>query len=446
MKYSIVVIGAAESGVGAAILAHQKGLSVFVTDASLIKDSYKALLLSYSIPFEEGKHTEDIVLQATEIIKSPGIPNKAPILKKVKESNIPIIGEIEFAARYTTAKIIGITGTNGKTTTTLLTYHLLKNAGIKVQMGGNIGKSFAQLIAENTTEPDCYVLELSSFQLDDMPTTRIHLFAITNITPDHLDRYNYDMQEYVNSKISPVKNQIKDDILLYWQEDKYTANALRTKEFLASVHTISLENNTTNAYYTKDNLVVNGIEYPISLLPLTGKHNYCNALFAISIATYCHLYPKQIQQGLATFINAPHRLEKVGIWKDITFINDSKATNVDAAYYALEAMKQPFVWIVGGVDKGNDYTTLLPFVTQNATAIVCLGIDNSKITSFFAHLAIPILETSSMQEAIVKAILYSKKQDTVLLSPACASFDLFQNYEDRGNQFKAEVQLLLSSI
>jgi UDP-N-acetylmuramoylalanine--D-glutamate ligase len=435
----IVILGAGESGVGAALLAKQKGFDVFVSDKSDIKENFKKELENAQIPYESGQHTEGVILAADEIIKSPGIPDKAPLIKEAKAKGIPIIGEIEFAYRFLDgSKIIAITGSNGKTTTTSLTYHILKTGGLDVAIGGNIGKSFARLLAEEKPYY-IYVLELSSFQLDDIKTFQPYISMILNITPDHLDRYDYKMQNYVASKFRIAKNQTEDDIFIFNEDDKeikafMDKNPVQANEWGISTHF--------------EGEILRG-RFNMAKTPLRGPHNYFNASCAIAAALVCGVGDAKIQQGLETFKNAPHRLEYVATIGGIEFINDSKATNVDSVYWALRAMSKPTVLILGGQDKGNDYTQIEALVEEKVIGVVGIGVDNQKIMDFFKT----NVDTKSIKEAIGKSIQianeYLKDKNhkntegvTILLSPACASFDLFKNYEDRGEQFKKEVLAL----
>jgi UDP-N-acetylmuramoylalanine--D-glutamate ligase len=427
----IAILGAGESGVGAAILAKQKGHKVFVSDKGQIKEHYKAELNQHGIAFEEGSHDQERILAMNLIIKSPGIPDKAPLLQEIHRKGLPVISEIEFAARYTQSFTIGITGSNGKTTTTNLIYHLLATAGKDVAMGGNVGKSFARIVAER--DYPFYVLELSSFQLEGIQEYRPDISMILNITPDHLDRYEYQVEKYAAAKFNIIKAQEATDIFLYNADDPILG-ALR-ENYPTLAKTVSLSFQMTEG----TRLNVGGFNFEMSTTPLMGRHNYMNALFAVQTALQVGIAPKVIQEGLNTFVNAPHRLEKVATVNGVNYINDSKATNVDSVYYALEAMTQPTVWIVGGQDKGNDYGPLLDFVKAKVKAIVCMGLDNSKIVQTFSGTVENIVETRSAVEAVQRAAQFASTGDTVLLSPACASFDLFQNYEDRGNQFKAAV-------
>lgn len=427
----IAILGAGESGVGAAILAKQKGHKVFVSDKGQIKEHYKAELNQHGIAFEEGSHDHERILAMNLIIKSPGIPDKAPLLQEIYRKGLSVISEIEFAARYTQSFTIGITGSNGKTTTTNLTYHLLATAGKDVAMGGNVGKSFARIVAER--DYPFYVLELSSFQLEGIQEYRPNISMILNITPDHLDRYEYQLEKYAAAKFNIIKAQEAKDTFLYNADDPILGELRGNYPTLAK--TVSLSFQMTEG----TRLNVGGFTFDMSTTPLMGRHNYMNALFAVHTALQVGIAPKVIQKGLNTFINAPHRLEKVATVNGVAYINDSKATNVDSVYYALEAMTQPTVWIVGGQDKGNDYGPLLDFVKAKVKTIVCMGLDNRKIVQSFRGMVENIVETGSAAEAVQTAARFASAGDTVLLSPACASFDLFQNYEDRGNQFKAAV-------
>lgn len=433
----IVVLGAAESGVGAALLAQKLGWQVFVSDFGTIKPHFQQTLLTQKIPFEQGQHTETLILDAGLIIKSPGIPEKAPIVKAARQAGIRIISEIEFAANYTDAFLIAITGSNGKTTTTNLTYHLLKTAKLNVGLGGNVGYSFAKLMAENDFQ--YIVLELSSFQLDDIEAFKPHIAVLLNITPDHLDRYDYNLDNYIFSKMRVAKNQNSNDFFIINGEDE---NIKKGFQMIAPQAQI-IEVNPTQLYTHHHQLNIGSFQYPTTNLPIKGKHNLFNAHCAVTIAKLLDIPDDIIAQGLASFVNAPHRMEPSGTLHGIEFINDSKATNVDAVFYALEAMTKPLVWIVGGTDKGNDYTPIMPLVQQKVKAIVCLGADNTKLHQHFGSLQIPMHDTQSAAQAVQTAYQLAQNGDTVLLSPACASFDLFQNYEDRGNQFKAAVTQLI---
>jgi UDP-N-acetylmuramoylalanine--D-glutamate ligase len=439
----LVVLGGGESGVGTAILGKQKGYEVFVSDFGKIKDNYQEVLTSNEIVWEEEQHTEALILNADVVMKSPGIPDKAPIVKKLIEKGISVISEIEFAAPFTDAVTVGITGSNGKTTTTLLTYHVLKQGGLNVGLAGNIGKSFAWQVAEN--KHDVYVLELSSFQLDGIINYKPHIAIITNISPDHLDRYNYDYSLYIASKFRITKNQTATDYLIYDQEDEAIQNWLNQNTIKA--HKVPFKLGVTpeqeGAYLEKDNLysTINNdlFTMPINELALEGKHNIKNAMAATAVAQLLKIRKQTIRESLTNFQGAEHRLEKVLKIQGVQYINDSKATNVNSVFYALDSMTTPTVWIVGGVDKGNDYDELMPLVREKVKAIVCLGVDNTKISNTFNNVVDIMVETTSMTEAVQIAKRLAEKGDSVLLSPACASFDLFENYEDRGNQFKQAI-------
>ena len=439
----LVVLGGGESGVGTAILGKQKGYEVFVSDFGKIKDNYQEVLTSNEIVWEEEQHTEALILNADVVMKSPGIPDKAPIVKKLIERGISVISEIEFAAPFTDAVTVGITGSNGKTTTTLLTYHVLKQGGLNVGLAGNIGKSFAWQVAEN--KHDVYVLELSSFQLDGIINYKPHIAIITNISPDHLDRYNYDYSLYIASKFRMTKNQTATDYLIYDQEDEAIQNWLNQNTINA--HKVPFKLGVTpeheGAYLEKDNLysTINNdlFTMPINELALEGKHNIKNAMAATAVAQLLKIRKQTIRESLTNFQGAEHRLEKVLKIQGVQYINDSKATNVNSVFYALDSMTTPTVWIVGGVDKGNDYDELMPLVREKVKAIVCLGVDNTKISNTFNNVVDIMVETTSMTEAVQIAKRLAEKGDSVLLSPACASFDLFENYEDRGNQFKQAI-------
>jgi UDP-N-acetylmuramoylalanine--D-glutamate ligase len=441
----LVILGAGESGVGAAYLAQKQGYDVFVSDFGAIADNYKKQLEEWNIPFEENKHTEEDILTAAEVIKSPGIPDKAPVVKKIREKNIPVISEIEFAGRYTDAKIIGITGSNGKTTTTSLTYHILKNAGLNVGLAGNIGKSFAYQVA--TEKFDWYVLELSSFMLDDMYRFKADIAVLLNITPDHLDRYDYKMENYAASKFRITQNQTADDFFIYCADDAETIKGMTGRSFAAQQLPFSIEKKIEpGAYLEKDNIVINTLkqnfQMSINELALQGKHNIYNSMASGIAAKVLELRNPSIRDSMSNFKNIEHRLESVGKISGISFINDSKATNVNSTWYALESMTSDVVLILGGVDKGNDYSMLKDLVKQKVKAIVCLGKDNRRIHDAFEDVVEIIVNTYSAEEAVQVSYHLAKKGDTVLLSPACASFDLFKNYEDRGRQFKQAVKEL----
>jgi UDP-N-acetylmuramoylalanine--D-glutamate ligase len=438
MSKRIVVLGGAESGTGAAVLAKLQGFDVFLSDMSKIAPAFINTLNDYGIAFEQGQHTADLICNATEIIKSPGIPNKAPIIQQIIALQIPIISEIEFASRYTNAKMIAITGTNGKTTTTLLTYHLLKNAGLNVGLAGNVGNSFAMQVA--TKKFDYYVLELSSFMLDDMFDFKADIAVLTNITPDHLDRYDYQMQKYVNSKFRITQNQTASDYFIYCKDDEVIQAALASQQIDSTMIPFSIaEDLAYGASISNQHLNIklkqNTFTMTIQELALQGKHNLYNSMASGVAAKLLDIRNETLKESMSDFKNAPHRLEHVARIQGIEFINDSKATNVNATWFALESINTPIIWIAGGVDKGNDYSMLTQLVKDRVRAIVCLGTDNSKIHEAFGNVVDIIVNTASATEAAEVSYHLGKKGDTVLLSPACASFDLFKNYEDRGQQF-----------
>jgi len=441
----LVVLGAAESGVGAAVLGKKKGFDVFVSDKGKIKDKYKRVLSNHAISFEESKHTTKLILNADEVVKSPGIPDNVKIIIDLKKKKIPVISDIEFAARYTKAKLIGITGTNGKTTTTMLTYHIFKKAGLKVGLAGNVGKSFAMQVA--TKDQDYFILELSSFELDGMFKTRINVAVLTNITADHLDRYNNKLQNYVNSKFRITQNQKKEDVFIYCLDDEIISKEIKKRKFDAQLFPFSIKREVGQGAYVKGkNLIINTNHNKLSMfleeLALQGKHNQYNSMAAGITARVVEIRKDVIKESMSDFQNVEHRLEFVARVHGIEFINDSKATNVNSTWYALESMAHPTVWIVGGVDKGNDYAVLKELVKNNVKAIVCLGTDNKKIIKAFKGIVKDIVETKTAKEAVAAAYKFGRKGDTVLLSPCCASFDLFENFEDRGNQFKKAVKAL----
>jgi len=441
----VVILGAGESGVGAAYLAQQQGYDVFVSDFGAIADKYKKQLTDWNIRFEENQHTEEIILSAVEVIKSPGIPEKAPIVKKLREKNIPVISEIEFAGRYTTAKIVGITGSNGKTTTTSLTYHILKNAGLNVGLAGNIGNSFAYQVA--TEKFDTYVLELSSFMLDDMYRFKTDIAVLLNVTPDHLDRYDYKFENYAASKFRITQNQTANDYFIYCADDPETIKVMAERKFEAQLLPFSIEKKMEpGAYLNNDQIIINvhqqHFQMSISELALQGKHNIYNSMASGIVAKVLELRDPVMRDSMSNFKNIEHRLEFVGKISGISFINDSKATNVNSTWYALESMTSDVILILGGVDKGNDYSMLKDLVRQKVKAIVCLGKDNRRIHDAFDNDVDVIVNTYSAEEAAQVSYHLAEKGDTVLLSPACASFDLFKNYEDRGNQFKHAVKEL----
>ncbi|MFN8353884.1 MAG: UDP-N-acetylmuramoyl-L-alanine--D-glutamate ligase [Spirosomataceae bacterium] len=447
-KQRLVILGGGESGVGAALLAQAKGFEVFLSDKGLLQDKYKQILNDHQIPFEEGQHTESLILNASEVVKSPGIPDKVELIKKLHAQGTPVISELELAARYTNAKLIGITGSNGKTTTTLLTYHLLKSAGLKVGLAGNIGESFAKQVINDSY--DYYVLEISSFQLDNLYQTRLDVALLLNITPDHLDRYEYQFQNYVNSKFRIIQNMTPADTFIYWQESEAIAAELLKRTIVPHQLPISITQPLTEGAYLQDERLYatsNGQHFEISQdeMPIKGTHNALNAMSAILIAQTVGLSSEQIRDGLLSFKNASHRLELAGELRGVRFINDSKATNVDSVYYALGSFKEPLVLIMGGVDKGNDYTQIEALVRDKVKVLICLGKDNHKLTDFFGDKVPHILETQDVTEAVRMGLEVAQPGDVVLLSPACASFDLFRNYEDRGEQFKAAVKQLIAS-
>ncbi|MFY7728922.1 MAG: UDP-N-acetylmuramoyl-L-alanine--D-glutamate ligase [Flavobacterium sp.] len=441
----LVILGGGESGVGTAILGKKKGYDVFLSDFGKIKNNYKEILALHKLAWEEETHTEELILNADVVMKSPGIPDKSPIVKKLKEKGIPVISEIEFAEQFNDKETIGITGSNGKTTTTLLTHHLLKQGGLNVGLAGNIGKSFAWQVAEDKVEG--YVLELSSFQLDGINDYRPHIAVITNISPDHLDRYEYQYDLYIAAKFRITMNQTKEDYLVYDADDEAINNWLAHNKTKATLIPFSLSGNNKNGVYVKDDTIVskitkNEFTMPITELSLEGKHNVKNAMAAIAVAQLKNIRKKTIIESLSNFQGVEHRLEKVLKIQGVEYVNDSKATNTNSAYFALDSMSTPTVWIVGGVDKGNDYNELMQLVREKVKAIVCLGVDNQKIIHAFGNVVDVVTETTSMTEAVKIASRLAEKGDTVLLSPACASFDLFESYEDRGKQFKAAVQNL----
>ena len=443
----LVILGGGESGTGAAILAQQKGWEVFLSDKAPLKDSYKKELTAAGIRWEEGQHTESEILSADCIIKSPGIPHKVPIIQQAKAKGIEIISEIEFASRYTNAKIIAITGSNGKTTTTSLIYHLLEQAGLSVGVGGNIGNSFAYMVAKEPKE--YYVLEISSFQLDDITSFRPHIALLLNITPDHLDRYNYEFQNYIDAKFRITAYQEANDYLIYDADDPVLQEELaKRRDIKAQLLPFSLEKANIQGAYCLDeknihiNFNQNLLEMSTKDLTIKGKHNLKNAMGATMVAKMLNIRNESIRNSLMTFQGVPHRLEFVREVEGVKYINDSKATNVNSVYYALDSMEDNLVWIVGGQDKGNDYNPLIPYVSKKVKAIVCLGLDNQKIIQTFQSIIPTIIETHSMEDAVQVGRGLAQEGDTVLLSPACASFDLFQSYEDRGNQFKHYVNML----
>ena len=444
-KGFLVVLGGGESGVGAAVLGKKKGFNVFVSDNGSISEKYKAVLIANAIEFEENGHSDQKIVKASLVVKSPGIPDTVSLVKDLHFNSIPVISEIEFAALFTEANLIAITGSNGKTTTTLLTHHILKQAGLDIGIAGNIGDSFALQVAQNNFQN--YVLEVSSFQLDGTINFKPNIAILTNITPDHLDRYNNDFKAYIHSKFSISKNQESTDYLIYDADDKIIEKGLKEHKVNAKLIPFSVEKELEYGAFIKDNTLTINIQketlhMPLSSLSIKGKHNTKNAMAASMAAQLLKVRKETIKESLSNFEGAEHRLENVAKIKNVHYINDSKATNVNATFYALECMDQQTVWIVGGVDKGNDYTDLLPLVREKVKAIVCLGIDNEKIKNTFGSVIETIVETAGAEEAVKVAHKIAERGDAVLLSPACASFDLFENYEDRGRQFKQAVRNL----
>ncbi|MGV0979233.1 UDP-N-acetylmuramoyl-L-alanine--D-glutamate ligase [Empedobacter falsenii] len=441
----LVVLGGGESGVGTAILAKKENFDVFLSDMGQIKDKYKQLLEEHGIAYEEGQHTEELILNADEVMKSPGIPKKAALIQKLEEKGISIISEIEFASRYTDAKIIAITGSNGKTTTTSLMFHILKQAGLNVGLGGNIGKSFTKSVAEDNF--DYYVLEVSSFQLDDIKTDfKPYVAILLNITPDHLDQYNYQFDLYAKAKFRITENQDENDYFIYNLDDPKTMEMIDQIDIRAHRKPFTMMDATNEAYANNELFRVNDSNGDFTMLVndlgLIGKHNVSNSLAAAVAAKIIDINNEELKKSLSDFKSVEHRLEPVLTIGGIDFINDSKATNVNATYFALESMTKPVVWIVGGTDKGNDYNEVLPFVKKKVKAIVCLGVDNAKIIDFFSPYIDTIVETNTMKDCVEQSYKLATKGETVLLSPACASFDLFNGYEDRGDQFKENVRKL----
>ena len=445
IKPKILVLGAGESGTGAALLAASKGYDVFVSDSGTIKPAFKARLQENKIVFEEKGHHENILSNVAEIIKSPGIPDQAPLIIKAKEKGIAVISEIEFAARFTSAKMIGITGTNGKTTTTGLVQHMLKNAGIDSCMAGNIGNSFAYEVMQNDHE--YFTLELSSFQLDGMEKFRANIAILLNITPDHLDRYDYDITKYAASKMKILMNQQKEDVIIWCMDDPISQQMMKNTRLQQEVYAISLYGKGHEGAWLEGNTIVFNIKgknftMTIEELALQGKHNVYNSMAAGITGSLIGLRKQSIKDSLASFENIDHRMEIVTNIHGIEFINDSKATNVNSAWWALENQHKPIIWIAGGIDKGNDYTKLYDVAKSNIKALICLGVDNQKLIEAFKGIIPIIMEAGSAKEAVDQAYLMAEKDEVVILSPACASFDLFENYEDRGNQFKDAVNAL----
>lgn len=440
----IVILGAGESGAGAAVLAKVKGFDVFVSDKSAIKDNYKKQLDDYQIPWEEGDHTLDKVLNADEVIKSPGIPDKAPIIQQLTAQGTPIISEIEFAGRYTDAKMICITGSNGKTTTTSLIFHILKNAGYNVGLAGNIGRSLALQVA--TEHFDYYVIELSSFQLDNMYEFKADLAILMNITPDHLDRYDFKMQNYVDAKMRITQNQTEQDAFIFWNDDPIVSEELKKYNLKAQLFPFSeFKGNGAIAYADKGQYTIEA-PTPFNMeqdaLSLRGKHNLYNSLAAGITAHLAGISDEDLRKGLSSFAGVEHRLEKAGTIRNVEFINDSKATNVNACWYALESMTKPTVLILGGIDKGNDYSEIYDLVREKCIGLVFLGVDNKKLHENFDSFGLPIADVTSMKDCVKECFAMARPGAAVLLSPCCASFDLFKNMEDRGEQFKQFVKEL----
>ena len=445
MQKRLVILGAGESGYGTAVLGLKQGYDVFVSDGGKIKAPYKNLLEDKKIKYEEGKHTEEKILNADLVMKSPGIPDKAEVVKKIRAKGIKVVSEIEFGSWFTDAQIIGITGANGKTTTTALTYHILKNGGLNVGLGGNIGQSFAYQVA--TENFDYYVLEISSFQLDDIEKFRPNVAVLTNITPDHLDRYNYDLQNYVTSKFNITKHQKEEDYFIYCADDEITMTNMERYPTKAQKIPFSYETEVVEGGFTKnDHIIINHKQNQFTMsiqeLGLSGRHNVYNSLAAGIVANVYGLRKEQIRESLADFKSLEHRMESVAKVRNIEFINDSKATNVNSTWYALESMSKPIIWIAGGIDKGNDYSVLEQLVKKKVRGMICLGSDNTKLHSAFGKLVDILVNVTNMNDAVRMAYQLGNPGDCVLLSPACASFDLFENYEDRGKKFKdAVVQL-----
>jgi len=445
-KNEITVLGGGESGVGAAVLAKKKGYKVFLSDNNEIQEKYRSVLTHFEIDFEENGHKLSRLLTTELVVKSPGIPDHVQVIRSLKEKGIPIISEIEFAGRFTDAKMICITGSNGKTTTTLLTYHILKNAGLNVGLAGNVGKSFAWQVAEN--DFDIYVLEISSFQLDGMYDFKADIAMLLNITPDHLDRYDNSFQKYIDSKFRILQNQTNSDALIFCDDDPVITEELKKRPTAAKLYPFSLnELEVDEGAYVKENQLIiksNKTQFNMTLeqLALQGKHNIYNSMAAGVAARIADIRNENVKQSLSDFHNIPHRLEYVANVHGIQFLNDSKATNVNSTWYALEYIDKPIVWIAGGIDKGNDYSSIKPLVKEKVRAIVCLGVDTKNLHEEFGDLVDNIVDTTSMDIAVVTAYHIANKGDSVLLSPACASFDLFDNYEERGDKFKEAVNAL----
>lgn len=447
MSKKIVILGGGESGTGAALLAKKKGFDVFVTDQGTLKDKYKAELTDAGIPFEEGQHTLDRVLSAALIIKSPGIPDKAEVVKKAREKQIEVIDELEFAFRHAKGKVIAITGTNGKTTTTLLTYHLLKSAGKDVALAGNVGFSLARQLVDR--DFDWYVIEVSSFQLDGTTSFKPSVGVLLNITPDHLDRYDYSLQNYINSKFRITRHMSESDSFIYYKDDRIVNAEVLSKPIAARQIAVSLTDESTPVHFDGKAMsfgFAGAFKVVQDDTTLKGPHNLINTMAAVSAAQLTGVSEQSIREGLKTFKNAPHRLESVTTIKGVEFVNDSKATNVDSVVYALGSYQGPLIWIAGGVDKGNDYSLIAGEVKKKVRTLICLGKDNAKLRAAFGKDVTTILETQTVKELVRMALTEAKQGDVVLLSPACASFDLFRNYEDRGDQFRAAVLELKKEI
>lgn len=441
----LVIIGGGESGVGAAILAKSQGLDVFLSDASKIKDRYKEELFVYDVKFEEQGHTEKLILNANEVVKSPGIPDTVSIIQKVKSKDIPIISEIEFASRYTDAKLIGVTGSNGKTTTVSLLYHILLSAGLKVGLAGNVGTSFARLVVEN--QYDYYVLEISSFQLEGVYDFKADIAVILNISPDHLDRYNNEMDGYVDAKMRIVRNLTLGDSVIYWLDDPIVSGEIEKLKPISDVYTFADKSDPLVAAYVENDKIWfnpkgDSFDMELELLSLEGMHNVYNTMASGLVAKLLDISDENLRQALSDFKGIPHRLEKVATVRGVTYINDSKATNINSCWYALQTMRAKVVLILGGVDKGNDYSEIADLVKNKVRGLVFLGKDNKKLHDFFDGMVDTIVDVDNMKDAVRSAYDIAQKGDAVLLSPATASFDLFEDYEDRGNQFKLEVRNL----
>ena len=445
MNYNLVILGGGESGIGTAILAKSKGLSLFLSDSSVLKPEHRQILIDHNIDFEEGRHTLEKILLADEVVKSPGIPNTVQVVQAIIEKGIPVISEIEFAGRYTRAKMIGVTGSNGKTTTVSLIYHILKSAGLNVGLAGNVGTSFARMVAEN--EFDYYVLEISSFQLEGVYDFKADIAVILNITPDHLDRYNHEMQAYIDAKMRIIRNQTVGDCVVYWLDDPVISKEIDKLKPSAQRFTFTGNNNHLAAGYIENKRMYlhpqkETFDMELELLALEGMHNAYNSMASGIVAKLLDISNEDLRVALSDFKGVPHRLERVASVRGITFVNDSKATNVNSCWYALQSVRTPVVLIIGGTDKGNDYTEIESQVKEKVRALIFLGKDNSKLHSFFDGKVETIVDTNSMKDAVESAYRLAEKGDTVLLSPCSASFDLFENYEDRGNQFIACVRNL----